>query len=242
MPYRVFNLAEVADYLHIARRDLETLVHHREIPFERQGDRLIFRKKDVDTWASQRILGLPLHRLEAYHQTSSADVQHRLGRNQAIIATLMKPEWLRADLRSKTRAAVIRDMAQLAEQTGLVSLPESLTESLREREDLCSTALNGGFALLHPRHHDPYMLEDSFIVLGRTVHPIPFGSPDGRKTDIFFLVCCQDDRIHLHVLARVCMICAQTNLLEMLRYADTADDMIRALAECEVNVISRIAE
>ena len=56
-----------------------------------------------------------------------------------------------------------------------------------------------------------------FIVLARTAQPLPFGSPDGTVTDIFFLMCCQDDRIHLHVLARVCMMCRHTHLLRDLR-------------------------
>ncbi len=49
MPYRTFNLNEVAIYLHLARTDLEALVQHREIPVEMQGNRLVFRKKDIDT-------------------------------------------------------------------------------------------------------------------------------------------------------------------------------------------------
>jgi len=30
------------------------------------------------------------------------------------------------------------------------------------------------------------MFEDSFLVVGRTIQPIPFGSPDGSTTDLFF--------------------------------------------------------
>jgi mannitol/fructose-specific phosphotransferase system IIA component (Ntr-type) len=97
--------------------------------------------------------------------------------------------------------------------------------------------LADGLALLHRRMHEPYMFEDSFVVLGKTISQVPFGSPDGETTDIFFLVCCQDDRIHLHVLARLCMMCHQTSLLLELREAKDAKQMHALLVASEQRVL-----
>ncbi|MEI8079966.1 MAG: PTS sugar transporter subunit IIA, partial [bacterium] len=197
MPNRTFNLDEAAEYLHLAKRDVEKLALHREIPCERQSGRVYFVRREVDAWASQRILGLSKARLETYHHDGAARVCHRLGRTQAMVAELLRPAALKPTLASRTKAAVLRDMVALAERTELLYDPADLLNSLREREELCSTALEHGVALLHPRHHDPYLASDSFIALGRT-QPLPFGASDGQKTDLFFLVCCQDDSIHLH--------------------------------------------
>ena len=100
-----------------------------------------------------------------------------------------------------------------------------------------STALAAGIALLHPSNLQPYMFDDSGIVLGRTIQPTPFGSPDGMTTDLFFLVCCQDDRTHLHVLARLCVLCYQTTMLLDLREAQTAEDMYEVLINAEQEVV-----
>ena len=131
-------------------------------------------------------------------------------------------------------------MVRLAENTNLLIDSVELLKSLKEREQMCSTALAGGIALLHPRHHDPYLFEDSFVVLGRTVQPIPFGSPDGTTTDLFFLVCCQDERIHLHVLARLCMLCYHTSVLLDLREAKTPAEMLKSLIDAEEDVIKHL--
>jgi mannitol/fructose-specific phosphotransferase system IIA component (Ntr-type) len=131
-------------------------------------------------------------------------------------------------------------MTRVAEATGLLIERDGLLDSLLEREDLCSTALPGGLALLHPRHHDPYTFEDSFVVLGRTVQPIPFGAPDGGKTDLFFLICCQDDRIHLHVLARLSMMCCHTALVADLRACEDADEMYERILSAEREVIAAL--
>jgi nitrogen PTS system EIIA component len=236
MPYRTFSLKEASEYLHLPVADLEAMVRSDEIPFDRQGDRLVFRKKDVDSWASQRILGLSAGGLKAYHKKSSSKY-HDLSKQHAIIPELMKPEYIEPALTSKTKASVVRDMAGLAVRTGLVPNAKDLLNSLEERERLLSTALAGGVALLHPRSHEPYMFDDSFIVAGRSTQALPFGSPDGATTDLFFLVCCQDDRIHLHVLARICMMAHHTSLLLELREAADAAAMYQVMVASEEEVI-----
>ncbi len=239
MPHRIFNVDEVAEYLHVSKDTIERLVHRDEIPFERQGDRIVFRRKDIDGWASTRILGLSEHQLEDYHKGSSAKV-HNLSAGHAIVSELIQPDWIQPALTSKTKSSVIRDMVDLADRTALLVYRDDLLNSIIEREKLCSTALGGGIALLHPGTQQPYMAEDSFIVLGRAVHPVPFGSPDGTTTDLFFLLCSQDDRTHLHVLARVCMMCYQTSLLLRLREAADAAEMHRILVEAEQEVIRKL--
>ena len=239
MPFRVLSLEEVADYLHLSREDVDALIRSGDIPFEKQGERLVFRQREVDSWASRRILGFNKERLKAYHKKSSSKA-HDLSQKHAIIPELCKSEYCVPVLSSKTKASVIRDLVKVSEKTGLVFYPQELLNSVEERERLGSTALAGGLALLHPRNHEPYMFGDSFIVVGKTVQPIPFGSPDGATTDLFFMVCCQDDRIHLHVLARICMMCHQTSLLLEIRDAATADDMYRLLVQSEEEVIKQL--
>ncbi len=239
MPYRTFNLTEVCAYLRLAQPDVETLIRRQEIPFENKGGRLVFRKNDVDAWASQRILGFSNKHLKAYHKGSSTK-EHNLSKQHPIIAKLIKTEYIQPALSSRTKPSLVRDMAALAGQTGLVTDPDELLQSLLERERLCSTALPEGIALLHPRHQEPYMFENSFIVLGRAIHPLPFGAPDGNTTDLFFLICCQDDRIHLHVLARLCLMCKDTTVLQETRTAPDAAAILDCLIRSENKVITRI--
>ena len=239
MPYRTFNLNEVAIYLHLARTDLEALVQHREIPVEMQGNRLVFRKKDIDTWASQHILGLSDKRLTTYHKQTSALIRDRSHQSLSVVA-LVRPEAIEPELTSKTKSSVLRDMVALANRIESVCNPSDFLQSLVERERLCSTALSDGIALLHPRNHDPYMVVNSFISIGRAIHPVPFGAPDGNRTDLFFLIGCQDDRLHLHVLARLCMISKQTKVLLQLREAESANAIIAILRRAEENIIGQM--
>ena len=162
---------------------------------------------------------------------------HDLSRDSAIISDLLKPQYVGVGLNSRTKSSIIRDMVDLADQTGILTDKKELLTSIIEREKMCSTALAGGMAILHPQHHLPYLSDDSFVMLARTVQPIPFGSPDGQTTDVFFLVCCQDDRIHLHVLARICMLCYHTSLLMQIREAASATEVHEAVTSHEIELI-----
>ena len=236
MPHKLLNVADLLEYLPLLREDIDTLVRRHEIPFELIGGRPMFRRKDIDAWASQRILGFANKPLRGYHQRSSVkayDLSHR----HAIIGKLLRNQCVTSDLEGRTKPAVLRAMVKLAEHSEIGHDPDDLLQSLRAREELCSTALPGGIALLHPRHHEPYMFEDSFLAFGRVPSPVPFGAADGELTDLFFLICCQDDRIHLHVLARLCLMASRTSLMENLRKAPEAADIILAIQNSENEVI-----
>jgi nitrogen PTS system EIIA component len=236
MPYRTFGADEVARYLHLSRADLDRLVKDQDIPFEKHGERVVFRKVEIDAWASQRILGLQGRPLAEYHQKSSNGARQMLA-HEAIMPQMVQPEFIDPALPAKTKASVLRKMAALAEKTGRVCDPEALQLGLDAREELCSTGLPGGLALLHARNPESYLFETSFLVLGRTVQQIPFGAPDGQPTNLFFLIGCPDDHMHLHTLARLCLMAQKTDMLVDLRQAVDATAMCEHLIAAEQTVL-----
>jgi PTS system nitrogen regulatory IIA component len=236
MPYRYLTLEEVARYLHLTPADLEHLVKDQAIPFEKRGERLVFRKGEIEAWASRRILGFAERRLTEYHQKSTCGTQAILPQ-EAIMAELIRPDFIAPALTAKTKASTLRGMVALAEETGLLNDARALLGGLEAREKLCSTAIPGGIALLHPRLQQPYLFEASFIVLGRTLQEIHFGAPDGQPTDLFFLICSQDDRVHLHTLARLCLLALKTDLLARLRAALDASSMHESLLASETEAL-----
>ena len=237
MPFRLLDLDEVAKYLHLAPADIEQRVKNREIPFEKRGDRIVFSKREIDAWASQRILGLPGQRLVDYHQQSTRHTRKILP-HETILPEMLQSGAIASAMTSKTKASVLRDLVALAEKTGNLGDPKALLASLEEREELCSTAVPGGFALPHPRSHEPYLFETSFIVVGRPAQEIHFGAPDGQPTHLFFLICCQDDQLHLHALARLCLIVQKTSLLDQLREAPDAEALRHAIIAAEQQILA----
>jgi PTS system nitrogen regulatory IIA component len=107
-----------------------------------------------------------------------------------------------------------------------------LLTALQARESLCSTALPKGIAIPHPRQPMEYVSSEPFICFARVGRGIGFGSPFGDLTDLFFLICCHDDRQHLHVLARL-MRMLEDAVIEGLRHAETPEEALALLIERE---------
>jgi PTS system nitrogen regulatory IIA component len=236
MPYKVFNADEAASYLHVPRQALDRLVKNKEIPFQTQAGRTVFTRYDIDAWASQRILRLSGDKLDDYHRASTEASGTEAG-DSTIMPGLLSTGWIASDLGARTSTGVIRDMVQVAERSQKVCDASQLRQLLEEREQLCPTSVPGGLALLHPRHHTPFMFMDSFIAVGRTRSGVPYGAPDGGLTDIFFLICCQDDRSHLHTLARLCAMCQKTGLLAGIREAAAAADIMDVMVQSERDLL-----
>jgi excisionase family DNA binding protein len=236
MPYRVFGIDEVARYLHLNRTEVERMVKDQEIPFDRRGSRLVFRKVEIDSWASPRVMGLEGRRLAEFHEKLSSEPEGGAAQSPFLPA-MLQPGFVDCALPAKTKASVLREMAGLANATGRVLDLPVLLKGLQAREALCSTGLPGGLALLHTQQSEAFLYESPFIMLGRTVQRIPFGAPDGRPTDLFFLIACPDHPLHLQILARLCLMAQKTTMLEDVRGACDAEAIHECLLQAEAAVL-----
>ncbi len=109
-------------------------------------------------------------------------------------------------------------MTQLAARNGLLWDPKKMAEAIRSREQLQTTALDNGAALMHPRRPLASILAEPVLAVGIALQGIPFGGRGGL-TDVFFLICSTDDRGHLRTLARLSRLIASEDLLSALRTA-----------------------
>ena len=236
MPFRNMTLQQAAARLHLDAHAVERLVKRNEIPFFWRGEEPLFPRRELDAWASQRLLGM---RSDATHEHHIASTRRfdPTGRPTPLIPRLFRAEWIEPRLLSKTKPAVVRDLVSLAARMERLYDEAALLRGVLERESQCSTALDHGVAFLHARYHDPHICGDSFALLARTANPIFAGAADGQTTDLFFLLCCHDDTDHLHALARLCALTHATPLLADLRLAETSEDMLAALIRNEEKLL-----
>jgi mannitol/fructose-specific phosphotransferase system IIA component (Ntr-type) len=182
-------------------------------------------------------MGFSRDRLAEYHEKSTRLTRAILP-HEAILPEMLAANAMDSAMTSKTKSSVLHDLVALADKTGQVNDPKTLLDSLAAREELCSTGMSGGFALPHLRTLEPYLFETSFIIVGRSVQAIPFGAPDGEPTQLFFLICCQDDRLHLHTIARLCVLATKTKLLDQLHAAPDAPAMRDVLIAAEQEILA----
>lgn len=236
MAHEILDLHQAALHLHMDERELLHFAQRDEVPSIRRGDDFCFEHRLLDEWAQRRLLDISQKKLSDEHLRAMAERRRARGADLRV-SDLLAADRIQPAITAHNRGGVLRDMTDLAESTGLVYDPDLLFRELTAREEVASTAVGGGAAFLHARFHDPYLVQESFIALGRAVHPVFFGSQDGEATDLFFLICCTDHTQHLHVLARLCLLAHGTHLLQTLREAPDADGMYTVLSTLEDNFL-----
>ncbi|MDO5317799.1 MAG: PTS sugar transporter subunit IIA [bacterium] len=229
-----------AAHLHMSLNDLRHFAQRGEVASVKRGDMYFFEHRELDEWAQRRLMVLNEKTLTAEHKVAMIERRRNDG-HDFHVADLLRPETIAPALTAKGRAGVLRDMTDFADSTGLLYDPETLFAELSAREEVASTAAGGGVAFLHPRYHDPYLFQETFLALGRTVRPVFFGSQDGEGTDLFFMICCTDHTLHLHILARLCLLAHGTPLLQELREAPDAETMHAALKKAEDEFLGQMS-
>jgi PTS system nitrogen regulatory IIA component len=150
--------------------------------------------------------------------------------DQISVSDLLKREAIEVPLDARTRGSVIEKMTELAARTHLLWDAAKMADAVRAREEMHSTALDNGVALLHPRRPMPAILAEAVLALGITSGGIPFGS-GGSLTDIFFLICSTSDHEHLRVLARLSRVINDQAFLAALRSAADAEAVYELVRE-----------
>jgi PTS system nitrogen regulatory IIA component len=221
MPHTDFDLAGLARYLHLTPPQVAKLADRGQLPGRKVAGQWRFAKDDIHHWLERRI-GLSdeegLVAVEGVLERANQDAEQP----EILIAELLPPEAIAIPLGARTRTSVIDSMVELAAQTGWLWDPQAMAEAVRSREEMHTTALENGVALLHPRRPLPKILLQAFLALGRTASGIPFGA-GAPLTDLFFLICSTDERGHLRVLARLSRILAAPGVVDALRAAPDAE-------------------
>ncbi|MBQ6136595.1 MAG: PTS sugar transporter subunit IIA [Kiritimatiellae bacterium] len=230
--HEMLNLRQAAGHVHLEPNELKHFAQRGEIDAQERGGDWYFEHRVLDEWAQRNILASTVRDLRHQHD-AMMDEQRRARREGWGVSELFRTDAMSLAIAAKAKAGIIRDMTDLAERSGLVYDVDGLFKELVAREEAASTAIGEGIALLHPRFHDPYLFEESFIAYGRSERPIFFGSTDGSGTRHFFLVCSTDHEMHLHILARLAMLAHGTDLIERLDAAEDAETVVAAVGECE---------
>ena len=230
MPHCDFNVAGLSKYLHLTPEQVTKLADRGQLPARKVAGEWRFTKADVHHWLEKRI-GLSdeegLLKVEGVLERSATTREDEIS-----IIEHLPLDAIAVPLPARTRSSVIGSMVELAAQTGFLWDPKAMAEAVRSREEMHTTALENGVALLHPRRPLPKILAQPFIALGRTSSGIPFGV-DVPMTDIYFLICSMEDRGHLRVLARLSRILATPGFVDALRAVDDARAARELIAETE---------
>jgi PTS system nitrogen regulatory IIA component len=145
----------------------------------------------------------------------------------SLISITLDPRGVCFDTALRSREAVIELLSVMAERCYGVDA-NRVQADLLAREALGSTAFGGGTAIPHARVAD---LKQTVLLLARLSQPIDFSAHDGRGVDLVFCLLSpqSDGKTHLTSLAEVSRLMRNTDVMEKLRGANSADALYALL-------------
>ena len=226
------DVEELAAYLHVGPQQVVKLAERGELPGRKVGGSWRFAEGEVHAWLEQRI---GASGSEEQLQKVQAVVDRWSDSHSGVIrlVDLLPQDAIEIPLAARTPRAVIRRMCELAHNTGLLWDVVKMAEAVQAREELHPTALDCGVSLLHPRRPQSSILGGPLLALGVLTSGLPFGNRSGHLTDVFFLICSTDDRVHLQVLAKLSRLLTSTNFLSEIHAVSTVREAHLLLDRCE---------
>ena len=219
---KMLTISEAADYLKVSENVVKEMIKSKNIKKTGVGKNIKVSKKTIDEWLS----------------TLSENEEELLAMKRVIchFKDYFKPENIFLELNiSDNKYEAIRVMSKKARDLKIVKDDKWLYEVVSAREDLVSTAVGKGVALLHARHMHPAKISEPTVLFGRSIEGIEFDAPDGQPVRLLFMLLLHNDKQHLFSLSYITKFLMQGHNIEFLMNARTSDEVYNAIMGDEDN-------
>ncbi|MEO8054500.1 MAG: helix-turn-helix domain-containing protein [Acidobacteriota bacterium] len=220
----ILTIRQLSEYLMVSEKTIYRMLDKNLLPAVRVGAQWRFRKKDVDAWLDE--------------QVRKVDVEGQ----QAVLEELEHAEIAIHPLLSKKN--VWHDVPQLPRDEMLAWIitnatlepgvdRNALTESIRAREELCSTALVKDAAFPHPNSPSDFRFARKKVLLAISREPVSFNDPHGHRPRVIVVILARTVQGYLLTISRAVKLFGNPAVIaRILRSAD-ADEVIAAIREAE---------
>jgi nitrogen PTS system EIIA component len=233
MSQEMMSVEQLAVFLQRDARELQKLASRGHLPAHKVSGEYRFHPAEIHHWLETQLHGYTEEELSNVEQGA-------VGRGHSVeplLTSMLSVATIAVPLGANTKVSVLNQLVKTAEQSWQIYDPAAILQAIKDREELGTTALEGGVAIPHPHRPLPNALGESIVAFGRTLSPIPFGAGRGGMTDLFFLVCCRDSNIHLKVLARLSRLFLRPAFLGDLRAADSPAASYHVIEAAEAELL-----
>jgi mannitol/fructose-specific phosphotransferase system IIA component (Ntr-type) len=152
------------------------------------------------------------------------------------ICGLLDADHVFFDLKPGDKASVLQGFVTALKGRGLISDERGLLDGLMERESLCSTGLEKGIAIPHTLMDE---IQSPFMALAVFGEGIDFDAADQLPTYVLLMLIGNrnDPGAQLKMLAHVCRLVKETDVIEKIKGAGSAEHVCRILEEEEARII-----
>ena len=134
------------------------------------------------------------------------------------------------ELKAENKTEVLKELAEVVTSNSSVLNFEKTFETLQERENLCSTAMDEGVAIPHGKLHG---ISNTVIAFGKSSKGIDFDSLDNKPTMLFILILSPENspKKHIQALAKISNIFKTSEFRDNILKSGTQEEILGLITE-----------
>jgi len=189
MSHDFISVIEAAKFLRVSKNIVAEMLNEGVLTSHGKGKTQRVDKLEIQEWLS--------------NLSESEEEQLALRRTACRFMDYFEPENIVLDFMVENKYEAIAEMSKLAKDIKLVRNQRWLYEVVVAREELISTAIGKGVALLHPRRLHPSKIKSPAVLFGRSVEGVDFDAPDNSTVNLYFMLLLHNDKQHLFSLSYI---------------------------------------
>lgn len=220
----ILTIKQLSDYLMVSEKTIYRMLEKNSLPAIRVGGQWRFRKRDIDAWIDNQIQKVEFegdHRILAELEQSEID-----------LAPLIDEENVWLNLPPMSRDEILSWMVLHAKFQDDVDR-QVLAESVRMREQICSTALVDRAAFPHPNETEKFRFSRKRVLIAVTREPINFLDPHGHQPRVIAMILARSIQGYLLAISRAIKLFSDSQLIDRLTKCKDPADVISAICEQE---------
>lgn len=208
----------------VSEKTIYRLLEKNSLPAIRVGGQWRFRRRDIDSWIDSQVKKVEIEgdrRMLAEFEQSEID-----------IAPLIDEENVWLNVPAMSRDEVLTWMILQARLQDGVDR-EALAESVRLREQICSTALIDHAAFPHPNDPTRFRFSRKSVLIAVLQEAINYLDPHGHRPHVIAMILARTVQGYLLTLSRAIKLFGNQELIQRIRNCEERRDVIALIRESE---------
>ncbi len=151
------------------------------------------------------------------------------------ITDLLTNETIVLDVKARTKAEVIDELAQQLNNAGVLNDLKAFKEAIFAREAQSTTGVGDGIAIPHAK---TAAVKTPAVAFGRSKSGIDYDALDGKPSHLFFMIAAPEgaNNTHLEALARLSTMLMDASFRSQIESASTAQEVIEIIRQKEAEL------
>jgi excisionase family DNA binding protein len=200
-----FTIKQAANFLKVTDSVIKEMIKSKVFKATRKGNVYQIEKAEVEEWLANL--------------------------NECRFSDYFKARYIFLDFYADNKYEAIAEMSKKAKDLKIVKDHRWLYQVVVAREELVSTAIGKGVALLHPRHLHPSKVKKPAIIFGRSKNDVEFDAIDNQPVRLFFMLLLHNDAQHLFSISYISKLLMNEANLKVLRSTSSTEEIEKALTK-----------